>query len=94
MLTAGFSIPGCLGDAEQLKKEHEQFQTAIEVRAYVRSMEQKERIKTSNVTGEFVSQHSSVDEKVYIFRKNTPDFLYNEMNDARLNITIILFLCI
>jgi len=31
MLTAGFSIPGCLKDAEQLKKEHEQFQTAIEV---------------------------------------------------------------
>ena len=31
MLQAGFSIPGCLHDAEQLKKEHEQFQTAIEV---------------------------------------------------------------
>ena len=30
MLTAGFSIPGSLGDAETLKKEHEQFQTAIE----------------------------------------------------------------
>ena len=31
MLTAGFSIPGCLSDAEALKKEHEQFQSAIEV---------------------------------------------------------------
>ena len=34
MLTAGFTIPGCLADAEQLKKEHEQFQTAIEVRTH------------------------------------------------------------
>ncbi|XP_059088154.1 triple functional domain protein-like isoform X1 [Tigriopus californicus] len=30
MLAASFSIPGCLQDAEQIKKEHEQFQTAIE----------------------------------------------------------------
>lgn len=31
MLLANFTIPNCLVDAEILKKEHEQFQVAIEV---------------------------------------------------------------
>ena len=31
MLIRSFTIPSCLQDAEQLKKEHEEFQVAIEV---------------------------------------------------------------
>jgi len=31
MLSANFTIPNCLADVEILKKEHEQFQVAIEV---------------------------------------------------------------
>lgn len=36
MLSANFTIPNCLVDAEILKKEHEQFQVAIEVIIYLR----------------------------------------------------------
>ncbi len=31
MITTGLVCPNCLPDAEQLKKEHDQFQVAIEV---------------------------------------------------------------
>ena len=41
---ASFTIPGCLAEAEQLKKEHEQFQVAIEV-----SQESKSNVRTEKV---------------------------------------------
>ena len=50
-MIASFTIPGCLQEAEQLKKEHEQFQVAIEV-----SVSMKVVIVTSDL---FQKTHSS-----------------------------------
>jgi len=36
MLSANFTIPNSLVDAEILKKEHEQFQVAIEVITFIK----------------------------------------------------------
>ena len=51
MLIAGFTIPGCLQEAEQLKKEHEQFQVAIEVSV---------SMKVVIVTSCFLSENSQL----------------------------------
>ncbi|XP_034255517.1 kalirin isoform X2 [Thrips palmi] len=45
MLMASFSIPTCLQDAEQLKKEHEQFQVAIE-KTHTSAIQVKQRAES------------------------------------------------
>ena len=49
---ASFTIPGCLAEAEQLKKEHEQFQVAIEV-----SHESESEVRKGKVKEELVSKN-------------------------------------